>query len=77
MTGPRNPAEEPGAPDQAPPTGGRPGPRFLSVKDVAAELAIGEPSVRGLISTGELAAIQIGGRGYLKFEHVRKSLLSS
>ncbi len=53
MTGHQNPAEEPDSPGQAPPTGGRPGPRFLSVKDVAAELAIGEPSVRGLISTGD------------------------
>ncbi|WP_081745049.1 helix-turn-helix domain-containing protein [Arthrobacter sp. H14] len=41
------------------------------MKDVAAELTVGEPSVRGLISTGELAAIQIGGRGVWRVERSR------
>lgn len=42
-------------------------PRFLTIKDVAVELATSESQVRALLSCGDLPAIQIGGRGYLKF----------
>jgi excisionase family DNA binding protein len=42
-------------------------PRFLTIKDVATELATSQSQVRALISSGDLPAIQIGGRGYLKF----------
>ncbi|WP_035770458.1 helix-turn-helix transcriptional regulator [Arthrobacter castelli] len=44
------------------------GPRFLSLKDVAEELAVGEPTVKGLITTGSLPAIQIGPRGIWRVE---------
>ncbi|MFJ6281324.1 helix-turn-helix transcriptional regulator [Arthrobacter subterraneus] len=47
-----------------------PGPRFLTIKDVAAELTTSESQIRALISCGDLPAIQIGGRGYLKFRPV-------
>ncbi|MHA7174830.1 helix-turn-helix domain-containing protein [Arthrobacter monumenti] len=43
-------------------------PRFLSIKDVAKELAVGEPTVRNLIHTGDLPAIQIGGRNIWRVE---------
>lgn len=45
-------------------------PRFLTIKDVAAELATSESQIRALLSSGDLPAIQIGGRGYLKFRVV-------
>ncbi|MGN7149184.1 helix-turn-helix domain-containing protein [Arthrobacter sp. SAFR-179] len=38
-------------------------PRFLTVSQAAEELAVGVPTIRQLISTGELRALQIGGRG--------------
>lgn len=47
-----------------------PGPRFLTIKDVAAELTTSESQIRALISCGDLPAIQIGGRGYLKFRRL-------
>lgn len=37
--------------------------RFLTTEQVAEELNIGLPLVRGLLRTGELRGIQIGGRG--------------
>lgn len=49
-------------------TGAGEGPRFLSIKDVAEELSVGEPSVRNLIKTGSLPAIQIGRRGIWRVE---------
>lgn len=36
---------------------------WLTVADVAAELAWSEPSVRRRIRAGELPAVQLGGRG--------------
>ncbi|WP_342707474.1 hypothetical protein [Arthrobacter subterraneus] len=39
-----------------------PGPRFLTIKDVAAELTTSESQIRALISCGDLPAIQIGGQ---------------
>lgn len=38
-------------------------PRFLTISQVAEELSVGAPTVRQLIKTGELRALQIGGRG--------------
>lgn len=39
--------------------------RFLTVEQAAEELNVKSSLVRGLISSGELRAIQVGGRGYL------------
>lgn len=38
-------------------------PRFLTVEQVAEELAVGVPLVRALLKAGELRGFQIGGRG--------------
>lgn len=38
-------------------------PRFLTIEQVADELGAGVPLVRGLLRTGELRGLQIGGRG--------------
>ena len=38
-------------------------PRFLTISQAAEELAVGAPTIRQLIKTGELRALQIGGRG--------------
>lgn len=38
-------------------------PRFLTIEQVAEELNVGLPLVRGLLKTGELRGIQVGGRG--------------
>jgi excisionase family DNA binding protein len=38
-------------------------PRFLTIEQVAEELAVGAPTVRMLLKTGELRGIQIGGKG--------------
>lgn len=43
-------------------------PRFLTIRDVAAELATSQSQIRALISCGDLPAIQIEGRGYLNFQ---------
>jgi prophage regulatory protein len=37
--------------------------RFLTVEQVAEELNVGLPLVRGLLKTGELRGFQVGGRG--------------
>lgn len=37
--------------------------RFLTIEQVAEELNVGVPMIRGLLRTGELRGIQIGGRG--------------
>jgi prophage regulatory protein len=46
-------------------------PRFLTIKDVAAELATSESQIRALIRSGDLPAIQIGGRGVWRVERAR------
>jgi excisionase family DNA binding protein len=43
----------------------KPSPRFLTIDQVATELNIGQPLVRGLLKSGELRGFQLGGRGYL------------
>lgn len=37
--------------------------RFLTVEQVAQELNVGEPLVRGMLKSGDLRGIQVGGRG--------------
>jgi len=47
-------------------TGARPADprrRFLTIEQAAEELNVGLPTVRGLLSAGELRGIQVGGRG--------------
>lgn len=39
------------------------GRRFLTLEQVAEELNIGLPTVRALLSTGQLRGMQVGGRG--------------
>lgn len=41
----------------------RPTPRFLTIEQVAEDLNVKPPLVRALIKSGELRAIQVGGRG--------------
>lgn len=43
-------------------------PRFLTLKDVQAEMQISEPQARALIQRGELRALQVGGRGQWRIE---------
>jgi excisionase family DNA binding protein len=38
-------------------------PRFFTIEQVAEELSVGVPLVRGMLRTGELRGIQVGGRG--------------
>ncbi|WP_422390214.1 helix-turn-helix domain-containing protein [Arthrobacter sp. N1] len=45
--------------------------RFLTLRQVADELNTGEPVIRGLIRSGELPAIQVGGRGQWRIERVK------
>lgn len=42
--------------------------RFLTLQQVAEELNSGPAVIRGLIRSGELPAIQIGGRGQWRIE---------
>jgi len=42
--------------------------RFLRLEDVAEELNVKLPQIRALIKSGELPAIQIGGRGVWRGE---------
>ncbi|HLS49416.1 MAG TPA: helix-turn-helix domain-containing protein [Actinomycetaceae bacterium] len=44
--------------------------RFLSLADVAEELAVSVTQVRSLVRSGELPAIQVGGRGVWRVEAV-------
>ncbi|YCK83040.1 helix-turn-helix domain-containing protein [Arthrobacter sp. D3-18] len=37
-------------------------PRFLTIEQVAEELAVGIPTVRQLLKSGELRGFQLGGR---------------
>jgi excisionase family DNA binding protein len=38
-------------------------PRFFTIEQVAQELNVGTPLIRGMLRTGELRGIQVGGRG--------------
>lgn len=42
--------------------------RFLSLADVADELSISVAQARSLVRTGDLPAIQVGGRGIWRVE---------
>lgn len=42
--------------------------RFLSLKDVAAELAVTQAQVYALVRSGDLPAVKIGGRGVWRVE---------
>lgn len=42
-------------------------PRFMTLPQVAEDLAISQAQAYALVRSGELPAIQIGGRGYLQF----------
>ncbi|MGW8566685.1 helix-turn-helix domain-containing protein [Isoptericola sp. NPDC055881] len=46
-------------------------PRFLSVKDVADELAITETAVYTLLKTGEVPAIQVGPKRVWRIERAK------
>lgn len=46
-------------------------PRFLTLTDVAEELQISMAQTRALVRSGELPAIQIGGRGQWRVEQVK------
>lgn len=39
--------------------------RFLTIEQAAEELNVSPSQIRALLETGELRAIQVGGRGFL------------
>jgi len=45
-------------------------PRFLTLPDVQEVLNISSPQAYALVRSGELAAIQVGGRGQWRIESV-------
>lgn len=45
--------------------------RFLTMKDVAEELATTESQIYHMVRSGELPAIKIGGRGQWRIERAR------
>lgn len=45
-------------------------PRFLTLADVAEQLQINSPAAYALVRSGELKAIQVGGRGQWRVETV-------
>ena len=47
------------------------GQRFLTIPQVAEELATSPAQILALIKRGELGALQIGGRGQWRIERVR------
>jgi excisionase family DNA binding protein len=49
----------------------QPGPRFLTVPQVAEELATSDAQIMALLKRGELVGVQIGGRGHWRVERVR------
>ena len=53
---------------QPPRRSGGPGPRFLTIADVAEILATSQAQVRALMRDGELRHIQIGGRHQYRIE---------
>ena len=46
----------------------RPGPRFLTLKDVQEELQISSSQALAIVHSGKLRALQIGGRGVWRVE---------
>ncbi|MDO5492576.1 MAG: helix-turn-helix domain-containing protein [Nesterenkonia sp.] len=45
--------------------------RFLTLSDVAESLNISMSAIRGLVRSGELEAIQVGGRGQWRVEEAK------
>ncbi|HSL37720.1 MAG TPA: helix-turn-helix domain-containing protein, partial [Arthrobacter sp.] len=43
-------------------------PRFLTLADVAEQLQINAPAAYALVRSGQLKAIQVGGRGQWRVE---------
>ncbi|WP_458116953.1 helix-turn-helix transcriptional regulator [Arthrobacter sp. D2-10] len=48
-----------------------PEPRFLKLTDVAEELSISMSQTYALVKSGDLPAIQVGGRGQWRVERVK------
>lgn len=48
-----------------------PQPRFLKLTDVAEELNISQSQTYALVKSGDLPAIQVGGRGQWRVERVK------
>ncbi len=46
-------------------------PRFTTLPDAAAELAVSQSQMYALVKSGDLPAIQIGGRGQWRVERVK------
>lgn len=46
-------------------------PRFLKLDDVCDELSTSSSQAYALVRSGDLPAIQVGGRNYLKFSNMR------
>jgi excisionase family DNA binding protein len=49
----------------------RPGPRFLTLPQVADELAVTQSQVYALVRSGDLVGIQIGGRNQWRVERAK------
>ncbi|MDN4611481.1 helix-turn-helix transcriptional regulator [Arthrobacter burdickii] len=45
--------------------------RFMTLPDVAAELAVSQSQMYALVKSGDLPAIQVGGRGQWRVERVK------
>ena len=52
-------------------------PRFLTLSDVAEELQVSLSQVRALVRSGELPAIQIGGRNQQTLEAIASGKLTA
>ncbi|MHA7190512.1 helix-turn-helix domain-containing protein [Arthrobacter sp. MDT2-16] len=46
-------------------------PRFMTLPDAAAELAVSQSQMYALVKSGDLPAIQVGGRGQWRVERVK------
>jgi prophage regulatory protein len=46
-------------------------PRFMTLPEVAAELAVSQSQMYALVKSGDLPAIQVGGRGQWRVERVK------
>lgn len=46
-------------------------PRFLTLADVSEQLQLSAPATYALVRSGELPAIQVGGRGQWRIEEAK------
>jgi excisionase family DNA binding protein len=46
-------------------------PRFMTLPDVAAGLAVSQSQMYALVKSGELPAVQVSGRGQWRVERVK------